>query len=145
LADAGSRRLALETTWESDGVPDGWLRSMEKFDVVLVPSTFNSDALRAAGCVAPVHVVPHVVRAPEAVEPAHFERIGDRYVFYVIATWSTRKAMAETVTAFLDAFGNRDDVALVVKTTGDDQLAVAQVRRGAEIDTRFVRTFAPLL
>ncbi len=145
LAEAGGRRVALETTWESDRVPDGWLRSIEKFDVVLVPSTFNSDALGVAGCVVPVHVVPHVVRVPGAVEPAHFERIGDRYVFYVIATWSTRKAMAETVRAFLDAFDERDDVALVVKTTPDDQVAVAQARRGVDIDTRVVRTFAPLL
>ena len=145
LADAGDRRTAIYTTWESDRVPDGWLPSLERFDVVLVPSTFNARALLDAGCRATVHVAPHIVERPADVAPARFERIGDRYVFYVIATWSTRKAMAETVCAFLDAFDDRNDVALVVKTTADDAWAVAQARRGRVVDTRVWPRFAALV
>jgi glycosyltransferase involved in cell wall biosynthesis len=145
LAEAGRRRVALQTTWESDRVPDGWMPSLDRYDVVLVPSTFNRDALTAAGCPTPVHVVPHVANAPTDAEPARYDRIGDRYLFYVIATWSTRKAMAETVTAFLDAFDTNDDVALVVKTTTDDQLAVARSRRAPDVDTRTWVAFAKLL
>jgi hypothetical protein len=92
-----------------------------------------------------VHVVPHVITAAAEVEPARFDRIGDRYLFYVIATWSTRKAMSETVTAFLDAFDERDDVALVVKTTVHDVFAVAQARRGQTVDARVWPQFASLL
>jgi hypothetical protein len=145
LAEAGERRIALQTTWESDRASHTWLPSLERYDVVLVPSTFNRDALTVAGCPTPVHVVPHVAKPPAEVEPARFDRIGDRYLFYVIATWSTRKAMAETVTAFLDAFDASDDVALVVKTTADDQVAVARARRDVDVDTRAWVAFAQLL
>jgi len=145
LAEAGGRRPVLYTTWESDCVPTGWLPSLQRFDAVLVPSTFNAAALVESGCATPVHVVPHIAADPTDIEPARFERIGDRYLFYVIATWSTRKAMAETVSAFLDAFDERDDVALVVKTTADDTVAVAQAERGHAVDTRVWPRFAALL
>src|SRR5205085_11699929 len=56
----------------------------------------------------PVHVVPHIARPSGDVEAARFDRIGDRYLFYVIGAWSTRKAMAETVGAFLDAFRSEE-------------------------------------
>ena len=101
------------------------------FDAVVVPSAFNRDSLAAAGCCTPIHAVPHVVRRRDPVVPAAYPEIGDRYAFYTIGTWSTRKAMPETVTAFLDAFGAADDVALVVKTTGRDQQSIAAVTRGS--------------
>ncbi|MGH9048850.1 MAG: hypothetical protein ACRDY4_03880 [Acidimicrobiia bacterium] len=130
LVDAGGRRTVAFTTWETDRVPPGWEDHCEAFDAVLVPSTFNRDALVASGCRADVHVVPHCARRRPAVEPARYEHIGDRFTFYTIATWSTRKAMPDTITAFLDAFGADDDVGLVVKTTPHDQQAVARARRG---------------
>jgi hypothetical protein len=145
LGEAEGRRTVCVTTWETDRVPEGCVHELGRFDAVVVPSTFNRDALISAGCSTPAHVVPHVARRPRPVEPARFERIGDRFVFYVIATWSTRKAMAETVHAFLDAFESSEDVALVVKTGAHDQQAVARARRGEEADTRVWPTFASLL
>jgi glycosyltransferase involved in cell wall biosynthesis len=130
LAEAVGRRRVLFTTWETDCLPHGWAEHCEKFDAVLVPSTFNRNAYVASGCSTPVSVVPHCARQVAPVEPAVFDRIGDRFVFYTIGTWSTRKAMSETVEAFLDAFDASDDVALVVKTTPFDQQAVARASRG---------------
>jgi glycosyltransferase involved in cell wall biosynthesis len=86
-----------------------------------------------------------VARIVGSVEPARFERMSARYVFYVIATWSTRKAMSDTISAFLDAFDSDDDVGLVVKTTMYDQQALARVRRGEDAETRAWLAFAPLL
>jgi hypothetical protein len=130
LADAMGRRTVAFTTWETDRVPKRWISDLEAFDAVLVPSTFNRDALLASGCRADVHLVPHCARHRAAVEPASYERIGDRFTFYTIAPWTTRKAMADTITAFLDAFEANDDVGLVVKTSPLDQQAVARAARG---------------
>jgi glycosyltransferase involved in cell wall biosynthesis len=130
LAQAGGRRTVLVTTWETDRVPDGWAAACDEFDAVIVPARFHQAALRDARCRAEVHVVAHCARPIAAVPPARFDRIGDRFTYYTIGTWSTRKAMPDTITAFLDAFDRDDDVALVVKTDRVDQQAVAQARRG---------------
>jgi glycosyltransferase involved in cell wall biosynthesis len=134
VADTEGRRTLAYTTWETDRIPFGWDKNCEEFDAVLLPSTFNRGALVASGCRAEAHVVPHCARRVEMPEPASFDRIGDRFVFYTIGTWSTRKAMDETVTAFLDAFDKDDDVALVVKTGDRNQQAVARARRGLPLD-----------
>jgi glycosyltransferase involved in cell wall biosynthesis len=128
--EARGRRAVAFTTWETDCVPEGWLDQCNTFDAVLVPSTFNGSALVAAGCRTEVRVIPHIVPAPRAVEPAHYSEIGDRFTFYTVGTWSTRKAMPDTIVAFLDAFTGTDDVGLVVKTSATDQHAVARVGRG---------------
>ena len=129
VSEAGGRRSVACTTWETDRVPPGWDGYCEEFDAVFVPSTFNRDALVASGCRADVHVVPHCARRIEAPRTAGFDHLGDRFVFYTIGPWSTRKAIGETVTAFLDAFDHDDDVALVVKTSALNHQAVARVHR----------------
>jgi len=122
--EADGRRIVLCTTWESDRLTDSSVDACAGFDAVFVPSTFNQQALLTSGCPTPVHVVPHCARRISRVEPAHFERIGDRFTFYSIGPWTTRKAIAETVTAFLDAFDADDEVALIVKTSALDHKAV---------------------
>jgi glycosyltransferase involved in cell wall biosynthesis len=134
LAEADGRRRLLCTTWETDRVPERWAADFRDFDAVIVPSTFNRDAFLASGWPTTVHVVPHCAPPAPPVEPARFERIGDRFVFYTIAPWSTRKAMADTISAFLDAFTADDDVALVVKTSPLSQQAIARRRRGLAVD-----------
>ena len=129
LESSWDGRTVSVTTWETDRPPAGWTAMADTFDAVVVPSAFNRDALLAEGCRAPVHAVPHVVLPDPRVPPARYPDIGDRFVFYTIGTWTTRKAMADTVSAFLDAFTARDDVALVVKTTPWNQQSVARGSR----------------
>ena len=145
LAQATNQRAVCVCTWETDRLSEESVHQIETFDAVVVPSRFNRDALLASGCSTPVHVVPHIARKVRAVGPPSFERIGDRFLFYVIATWSTRKAMADTIRAFLDAFESRDDVGLVIKTSSDDQQAVARARRGEHLETWTGLALASLL
>jgi glycosyltransferase involved in cell wall biosynthesis len=56
------------------------------------------------------------------------------FVFYLIATWTCRKAVPDAVRAFLDAFTVADDVALVIKTTAEDHVASRRIREGREPD-----------
>jgi glycosyltransferase involved in cell wall biosynthesis len=130
--DGTARRQVLFTTWETDRVPHGWTAACAEWDTVMVPSTFNRDALLADGFTGAVHAVPHCARTVGQVESAQFDRLDDRFVFYTIGTWSTRKAMADTIRAFLDAFGRDDDVALLVKTSPVNQIAVARAHRGED-------------
>ena len=48
-------------------------------------------------------------------------------MFYCIASWTTRKAMADTVEAYLDAFTAADPVVLYLKTGPVDSIAAKHV------------------
>jgi glycosyltransferase involved in cell wall biosynthesis len=127
------RRVAY-TTWETDRLPAGHVATLNRYDAVLVPSTHNRDAFRRSGVTAPLHLVPHVARPVPEVQGGQFSALGDDvFVFYVVNTWSARKALAETILAFVEAFTAADPVVLVVKTTAEDHVALGRIIRG--IDT----------
>ena len=123
------RRVIALTTWETDRLPSDWPPILNAVDSVIVPSCFNHDVFSGSGVRTPIHVVPHVAHRTAISEPLRAS-IGDRLAYYTIGPWGSRKAMDETVTAYLDAFPGRDDVALVVKTTSYDLKALARARRG---------------
>ncbi len=47
----------------------------------------------------------------------------DDFVFYTINSWTSRKAMDETIRAYLQAFTGADPVALIIKTDSVNQVA----------------------
>ena len=112
--------------WEVETLPDTWAPVLNPYSGVFVPSEFNRRALLGGGVTAPIHVLPHVARTPgpgtTAVDWGNVRE--DDFVFYTLGAWTTRKAMRDTVTAFLDAFNGDDPVALVVKTEAIDRIAL---------------------
>ena len=133
--EAAGHRLVAFTTWETDRLPDPWLEILDRYDRVLVPSRFNRDTFVAAGLATPISVVPHIagpVRSPtRPAGPA-----SDAFVFYSIATWTARKAVLDTVRAFVNAFTANDDVTLVIHTTAEDHIARGRVTRGKQPSIR---------
>jgi hypothetical protein len=129
--DTVGRRLVSFTTWETDRLPGPWVEILSEYDRVLVPSRFNRDTFVSSGLVTPVHVVPHIARAiPEVPVDA-----GAGFVFYTIATWTARKAVLDTVAAFVTAFGADDDVTLVIHTSQEDLGARARFGAGVRPDS----------
>jgi glycosyltransferase involved in cell wall biosynthesis len=128
------RRIAY-TTYETDRLPAEQVGILNHYDLVLVPSTHNRDVFRSSGVQPPIHVVPHISRPPRAIRGGQFGQLEDGlFVFYVISTWTARKALPETILAYLDAFTAEDPVALVVKTTVEDHVALERIRRGQPAD-----------
>jgi glycosyltransferase involved in cell wall biosynthesis len=75
----------------------------------------------------PVRVVPHIARrSASQARP----RRGGKFAFYLIATWTTRKAILDAVSAYLAAFTADDDVLLTIHTTPQDQIARARLAGG---------------
>lgn len=129
LARFAARRRVVYTTWEQDRLPTWYVAVLNRFDQVIVPSEFNRRVFEASGVTAPVAVIPHLVRTLTPTLPELPQELAERFLFYTIGTWTTRKAMAETVLAFLEAFDADDPVALLVKTSPEDQVALAQRAR----------------
>jgi glycosyltransferase involved in cell wall biosynthesis len=137
--EASGRRLVAFTAWETDRAPDAWIRQLDRYDQVLVPSHFSRAALTAAGLSTPVAVVPHIAERipfPAPSSPAPAPASENAFVFYLIATWTTRKAILDAVTAYVMAFGASDDVQLVIHTTAEDHVALARLRQGATPEGR---------
>jgi glycosyltransferase involved in cell wall biosynthesis len=115
------------TAWETDRIPGHWVPCLDAADLVVVPSRFAADAVGASAVSSPVVVVPHVVAplvtfpvAPGRSAAMWSDLPSDQVVFYTIAEWNERKAVAKTVEAYLRAFTSGDPVTMVVKTSFRD-------------------------
>lgn len=135
VEETAGRRLVAYSTWETDRLPENSVEILNRYDAVLVPSRFNAEVFARSGVTRPVFVVPHIAPSWELGEPRHDP--GAPFVFYVIATWTTRKAVLDTVFAFVDAFDASDPVVLVVHTTPVDYGAAGRRPPGAPPPHRF--------
>lgn len=119
------RRMVGMTVWETTQLPPHWPALFERMDRLMVPCEFNRRILMNEGITRPVAVIPHTLpplpppRTAEEMEAfCQREQIeAHRYVFYTIGGWWARKALWNTVRAYLRAFTSRDPVLLVVKTS----------------------------
>ena len=122
LRPAASGRLAVIQPWEFGALPRAWVAPMrDEVDELWVPSAYVREMYLAAG-VAPdrVHVVPNGVDLerfrPDGERLALDAPDGARFLFVGGAV--SRKGIDVLVRAWLRAFPEREDVALVVKDFG---------------------------
>ena len=150
--EPGKRNYAY-CTWEADRIPAHWPAILNRFDGVLVPSTFNAEVFRAGGVTVPVHVVPHIRRhAIDDVTPARRAELRQRlgfqpqhHVFYTIGAWMLRKDLPRLVEAFLQEFTADEPVALCIKTSTrpvHHPLPHEQGKTSLELVQESIRAFA---
>lgn len=104
------------TMWESSRLDASWLSPLNACAAVVVPCDWNVQVFRDAGVTAPIHRLPlgvsrsfrYVERKQSAV--MRFLVIGDR---------DERKGWFESVSAFVGAFGSRNDVELLIKVRSE--------------------------
>ncbi len=108
--------------WELPCLPKEWQRALRYMNAVLVPSQFTRTAV-SRHTSKPVHVVPHPVSEPPAVDPIR-QSLGipeEAFLATTVFNFSSsvaRKNPAAAIRAFQAALGNRQDAYLVVKTAG---------------------------
>jgi glycosyltransferase involved in cell wall biosynthesis len=124
--ESGKRPFAY-ATWEVDDLPERWPPALNLYERVFVPSEFNRKTFAEHGVTVPIDVVPHVARQVVPVpEGSYLDPIAsDDFVFYTIGVWTTRKALEETVRAYLDTFDAKEKVVLVIKTDVLNHIAFA--------------------
>ncbi|MFT6956817.1 MAG: glycosyltransferase involved in cell wall biosynthesis [Halieaceae bacterium] len=117
--------------WEVDKIPPDWIAPLNGYDKVLVPTQFNRKAFLEGGVTTEIVVSPHF---PRLIVPGGdvlaLDGIREHdYVFYTIGAWTSRKDIAATARAYLNAFTADDDVVLVIKTESYDQIAYQNASR----------------
>lgn len=132
-AEIGKRVIGC-TVWETDKVPAHWPDLLNSVDRLLVPCAWNREVFQKCGVTRPIEVIPHILpEFPEQDPSSKLQIPGvseNDFLFYTIGTWTTRKAMGNTVGAYLKAFSAGDPVALVIKTTRRDFTRVQRLLEG---------------
>jgi glycosyltransferase involved in cell wall biosynthesis len=119
-------RLAVIQPWEFGAIPAEWIDPIRRnVDEVWVPSEYVKRMYVAGGIEA-----DRVAVVPNGVDTELFTPDGDRYPldapegtrFLFVGGLIERKAPELLVAAYLDAFQGRDDVCLVIKSSGAGEI-----------------------
>lgn len=103
------------TVWESDTLPYEWKEYLELCDKIIVPNYWNQLSF-SSELTRPVEVVHNPIDVfPESIDyPLNI--FNDKYIFYTIGEWITRKNLPFLIEAFKSAFHIDDKVVLYIKT-----------------------------
>lgn len=121
---AGKTNIAV-VAWETTRIPDYWVDKLNKFDMVITFCDASIKAFKDCGVTVPIEKVPHTFDIPsynlDAVDklksPTNPDFPGDRFVFYNISQFSTKKGIDLLLRAYYGAFhGRGDDALLILKT-----------------------------
>lgn len=112
-----SRRIGY-TIFETDRIPDQWVRHCRMVDEVWVPSRFNLETFAGSGVPrGKIRVVPYGVDT-DSFRPITetFPIPGKRsFCFLYVFMFDWRKGFDLLLKAYLQEFSSRDDVTLVLK------------------------------
>lgn len=104
--------------WETDRVPDEWVKQLNKMDLIMVPCDDNILACRVAGVKPPVVKVPHTFdvnyyrNAPAKYDMHNFDGY---FKFLSICQLSKKKGVDALIFAYLNEFKAKDKTLLILK------------------------------
>jgi glycosyltransferase involved in cell wall biosynthesis len=115
--DPDYRVNICRTTFETDRIPQSWVRELNKFHEVWVQCSFNQATFAASGVTAPLRLIPNFFDesqfSPEGDSMPL--KAGKSYLFLSVFDLKERKGYDVLLRAFLNEFSSRDDAALVIK------------------------------
>lgn len=101
------------TPWESTALPDGWLKAFNNTDEVWATSEWVANVYEMAGVKVPIRVYEHGLDPKWS--PIKRENTDGVTRFLHMGEPALRKGGQMAVEAFLDTFGDREDVHLTIK------------------------------
>lgn len=105
--------------WETSRIPPQWVQALNRIPVeIWVPCKYMVDVCRKSGITVPVVDIPHAIPLPpDNKRPVVKIKLPqDRYKFYSIFQWSSRKNPIGLIAAYYQEFSVHDQVCLVLKT-----------------------------
>jgi len=130
--------------WELPEFPEEWAPSFGYADEIWTPSQFTRDAVASCSPL-PVRVVPHSIdpffKGEGIVDRTKFGLNCDRFVFLFVFdfhSYMERKNPLGLIKAYKKAFGERQDVQLLIKSShgaahGDELAAVREACLGSNV------------
>lgn len=102
--------------FETITIPDHWVKHMNTMDLIVTASDFNRLCFINCGVKQPIKVVPH------AFDELLFNKSSKNtgryklFTFLSIGTWRKRKNWETLIKSFYEAFEQKDEVCLLIKT-----------------------------
>jgi glycosyltransferase involved in cell wall biosynthesis len=103
--------------WETDRVPDEWVKKINTMDLALVPCDENLKAARVAGVHIPIVKVPHTFDKGKYIEREEFKipNSNGKFKFLSICQISKKKGLDSLLKGFFSEFRSSDNVMLILK------------------------------
>lgn len=117
-----ANKNVIYTVWETDRVPDFFIKRLQPFDKILTASQFSKEAFtRTDDSIRDrITVVPHIIHDLSELSikcDNILKRIPkDTFVFMTNMEWHRGKGYDILIPAFIDTFRDIDDVILILKT-----------------------------
>jgi glycosyltransferase involved in cell wall biosynthesis len=126
------------TTFETDRLPQDWVKACNKMDYIWVPTEFNLETFTSAG-IDPkkLVVVPECLDAafyayepsdPETPEIVRSIKESASFAFLTVFDWTLHKGWDVLLRAFLEEFQADEDVQLVLKVWSTNGYSDEQIR-----------------
>jgi glycosyltransferase involved in cell wall biosynthesis len=151
---AGVKTIGI-TVWETDRLPHDWVTLCNVMDEIWVPCDWNVEVFRTSGVTVPVRKIPHCIDLAEFSNIQNEHSIADqinsnRFNFYSIFQWSSRKNPEGLLKAYLSEFDASDNVCLVLKTyytnnSIQDRTLIVEAIKKAKNDLQLTNTPPVLL
>ncbi len=120
--------------FETINPPAEWITQMNNMDAILTASQFNKSVFESHGVKRPVHLVPHCF--DEELFNRNTKSFGrySQITFISIGAWKTRKNWDTLIKAWYQAFEQRHNVCLLIKTDKPHELKtlVQHIKRTSE-------------
>jgi glycosyltransferase involved in cell wall biosynthesis len=107
------------TPWESSELPEQWISKMQAMDEIWTPSTYNKEVFESYNVNDTIHIVPHGI--DQELWTIEDRYISDKFMFFHVGGPTGRKGGRMVGDAFLDLFGDNEDVILVMKSNGPSE------------------------
>jgi len=104
------------TVWETDKIPDIWVKWINQTDKIIVPCTWNKKVFQESGIIKPIEVIPHILTPTYNNTKLKLPIKDNTYCFYTIGQWSYRKGIDDSLKSYLNEFDSDDDVCFIIKT-----------------------------
>ena len=132
ISDRGGH-LVLRTMYETDRVPDGWLRDLRRFDELWVPTEHAQRIFIDAGLDKEgVSVLPQPIDVALFDPDSHQPMVGlppAGFRFLAVGSWRVRKGWDVLIRAYLEEFTPADDTLLIIHAPPKRKLAAITIRR----------------
>lgn len=106
------------TTFETDRLPESWVKRLNEFTEVWVPCTFNVKTFSKAGVKVPIRVTPNFFDTTRYVPKGNKYKLPFKKSFAFLSVFDlqdNRKGYDILLDGYLNEFSAKDDVVLVIK------------------------------
>jgi glycosyltransferase involved in cell wall biosynthesis len=104
--------------WETDKVPQEWVKSLNTADLIMVPCDDNVRACTIAGVLPPVVKIPHtfdINKYKELSTPFDMPGFEAHFKFLSICQIAKKKGIDALLMSYLSEFTSTDNVVLILK------------------------------